>query len=51
MTENAHLDHSRNQRSPLKKRKDLINNSCTSMCFVINNCTNHSAWYKPSNTL
>ena len=57
MTENAHLDDVyivllQLEDSMLqRKMKDLVNKTCKSMCFIINNCDNHSAYYKPSNTM
>ena len=55
MTENAHLDDVHivllEDSMLQRKMKDLVNKSCKTMCFVINNCDNHSAYYKPSNTM
>ena len=57
MTENALLDDVHIVLLQLedsmlqRKMKDLVNKSCKSMCFVINNCDNYSAYYKPIATL
>ena len=55
MTENAHLEDVHivllEESMLQRKMKDLVNKRCKSMCFVINNCDNHSAYYKPSNTM
>ena len=55
MTENVDLDDVHivllEDSMLQRKMKDLVNESCKSMYFVINNCDNHSAYYKPSRTM